>query len=100
MNTLFRKESFEILPIFPNFLRSYALSRSATREETGIYQFVTKSHASFHLWWKKNLLNYQKVSNYYQHYCVQNFLFLFMSFFTALLVKNSHVLAGTYFVFF
>ena len=25
------------------------------------------NHTSFHLWWKKNLLNYQKVSNYYEH---------------------------------
>ena len=31
--------------------------------------FITDEHASFHLWWKENLLNYQKVSKYYEHDC-------------------------------
>ena len=31
--------------------------------------FITDKHASFHLWWKENLLNYQKVSKYYEHDC-------------------------------
>ena len=29
--------------------------------------FITNNHASFHLWWKENLLNYQKVSKYNVH---------------------------------
>ena len=49
--------SFEIFLIFPKFLRF--LSRSATRETTRIYQFIANNHASFHLWWKENLLNHQ-----------------------------------------
>ena len=31
--------------------------------------FITNNHASFHLWWKENLLKYQKVSKYYVHNC-------------------------------
>ena len=30
-------------------------------------QFITNNNSSFHLWWKENLLNYQKVSKYYEH---------------------------------
>ena len=58
---------FEILLIFPYFLRSEVLSRLATREATRVYQFITNNHASFHFWWKENLLNHQKVSKYYEH---------------------------------
>ena len=57
--------SFEVFLIFPNFPRSSLLGRSAT----GIYQFITNNDASFHLWWKENLLNYQKVSKYYEYTC-------------------------------
>ena len=42
---------------------------------------------------KENLLNYQKVSKYYEHGCLQNFILLFMSLLTTLIVKNSHILA-------
>ena len=32
--------------------------------------FSTNNHASFHLWWKENLVKYQKFSKYYDHdYC-------------------------------
>ena len=48
--------SFEILQIFPNFLRSSSLK------------------SSFHLWWKENLLNHHKVSKYYEHDCRYTFL--------------------------
>ena len=41
----------------------------ATCEATHIYQFITNNHALFHLWWKENLLNHQKVSRYYKHSC-------------------------------
>ena len=36
----------------------------ATPEATRIYQFITNNHALFHLWWKKNLLNHQKISEF------------------------------------
>ena len=39
----------------------------ATREVTRIYQFITDTHASFHLRWKENLLNHQIISKYYEH---------------------------------
>ena len=61
--------------------------------------FITNNHASFHLWWKENLLNHQKVSKYYEHGCLQNLLSLFMSLLTALVVQNSHILAEIYFIF-
>ena len=53
---LWRLEVFFLIP--PNFLRSWALIRSAARGATGIYQFITNNHALFQLWWKENLLNH------------------------------------------
>ena len=64
-----------------------------------MYHFITNNHASFHLYRKKNLLNHQRVSNYYEQDCLQNFLLFFMSLLTALIVKNSHILAVIYFTF-
>ena len=75
------------------------LNRSATCSATRIHHFITSNHASFNLWWKKNLLNHQKVSKYHEHDCLQNFLLLFMYLLTALIVKNSHILAGIYVIF-
>ena len=60
---------FQILLLFPNFLRSYVLSRPAVREATRTYQFITNNHTSFNLRWKENLLKHQKVSKYYEHDC-------------------------------
>ena len=31
--------------------------------------FISYNRASFHLWWKKNLIKYQKVSKYYESNC-------------------------------
>ena len=31
--------------------------------------FITNNHASFHLWWKENLVKYQEVSKYFDHDC-------------------------------
>ena len=42
---------------------------------------------------------HQKVSKYHEHDLLQNFILLFMSLVTALIVKNSHILAGIYFIF-
>ena len=65
-----------------------------------MHQFITNNRASCHLWLKENLLNHQKVSKYYEHDCLlENFILLFMSLLTVLIVKSSHILAGIYFVF-
>ena len=53
--------------------------------------FISHNRASFHLRWKENLVEHQKVSKYYENDCLQNFLFLFMSLLTAPISKNSHV---------
>ena len=42
--------SFEVLLVFPNFLRSQVLSRATSRNATVIYQFSTNNDVSFHLW--------------------------------------------------
>ena len=86
---------FDIFVIFPDFLISLILSCSATREATRILI----KHASFHLSWKEILLNHQKVSKCYEHDCLQTLFLLFMSLLTAFIVKNSHILAGIYFIF-
>ena len=59
---------------------------------------ITNNHASLHLRWKENLLEYQYVSKYDEHGCLENFLWSFMSLLTVLFVKNSHILAGIYFI--
>ena len=40
-----------------------------------------------------------KVPKYYEHDCLQNFILLFIPLLTAFVVKNSHILAGIYFIF-
>ena len=47
----------------------------------------------------ENLVKHQKVSEYYDHDCLRNFLLLFISLLTASIVRNSHLLAGIYFIF-
>ena len=84
--------------IFPNFLRSQVLSCWATCKATLIYEFITNNQASFHLWWNENLLNHEKVLQYYEHDCLKGFLLLFMSLLRALIVRNSHILPGIYFI--
>ena len=61
--------------------------------------FISNNLTSFHLWWKENLVKYQKVSKCYENDCVQNFLLLFLSLLTAPVAKNSQILAGIYFIF-
>ena len=89
--------SFEIFLIFSNLLRSFVLM--PTSQATHINQFITNNHASFHLWWNKNLLNHQTISQYDEHDCLQKFLLLFMSLLTAFIVQNSHILPGIYLIF-
>ena len=50
--------------------------------------YITNNHASFHLWWKKSLVKYQKVLKYYVHDCLQNFLLLLMFLLTAPMLKT------------
>ena len=57
--------------------RTKSLSeKSGTRERKPalwhVYHFITNNHASFHFWWKENLLNHQKVWKYYKHNCWLN----------------------------
>ena len=77
---------------FPNILRSYVLTRLATREATPIYQPITNNYASFHFWLKEKLLIHQNTSNHFQQHCLQNLLL------TALIVENRPILVGTYFL--
>ena len=58
-----------ILWNFETFLRSFIVNRSPCSEAAQIYQFIFTNHASFHLWWKENLLKHKKVSKYYEHDC-------------------------------
>ena len=90
--------SFKIFLIFPNFVRSEVLSCSAACEINRINQFITNNNTSFYLRCKENLLNYKKVPIFYEHYYLQNFRLLFMFLLTALIVKNSDILAWTYFM--
>ena len=61
--------------------------------------FITNNNALIQLWWKENSVKYQKVSKYYVHDCLQDFLLLFMFLLTALIVKNSLIFAVVYFIF-
>ena len=62
--------------------------------------FITINHASFHLWLKKNLVKHKKVSKFFDHDYLQNFVSLFMISLTASFVKSSsHIFAGIYFIF-
>ena len=45
---------------------------------------ISNHRATFHLWRKENLLRHQKVLNYYENDCLQNFLLLFVSLLTGL----------------
>ena len=45
------------------------MSRLVAGEATVIYQFITNFQASFHLWWKKDLLKLKTFSKYYDHGC-------------------------------
>ena len=40
-----------------------------SRSATCTYQIFTNNHILFHLWWKENLFNHQKVSKYFEHDC-------------------------------
>ena len=76
---------FEIFLLFPNFLSP----NSSVTLQWGYTTFIINNQTSFHLWWKKDLVKHQKVSIYYHHDCLQNFILLFMSILTAPVVEKS-----------
>ena len=43
---------------------------------------------------KGKLVTYQGVLKYYEHVCLNNFILLFMCLSTALIIRNSYILAG------
>ena len=49
---------------------------------------ISNNRALFHLRWKKNLVKHQKVSKYDENDCLQNVLSLFISLFTAPVIKT------------
>ena len=60
--------------------------------------FVSNNCASFHLWWKENLIKHEKILKYYENDCLQNFLMLFMYLLIAKFAKKSHIYARIYFI--
>ena len=44
-------------------------------------------------------MKHQKVSKYFDYDCLQNFPLIFMCLLTVPIVRNSHILAGIYFIF-
>ena len=50
--------------------------------------YVTNNRASLHLWFKKNLAKHQKASKYHENDRLENFLLLFKSLLTSLIVKK------------
>ena len=50
--------------------------------------FIINNHASLLLWWKENVVKYQKVSKHYVRDCLQSNLLLFMFLSTAPNVKK------------
>ena len=83
-----------------NFLRSLSLVVLQLVRQLTYTIFITNNRVSFHLWWNENLVKHRKVSKYYNHDCLQNSPLLFMSLWTAQVVKSSQILAGIYFIFF
>ena len=61
--------------------------------------FITNNHTLFDLCWQENLVKYQNVAKYCVYDYLQSFLSLFMFLLAAPIVKNSDILAVTYFIF-
>ena len=65
-----------------------------------VYTIVrSNSRPTFYLWWKENLVKQRKVSRYFEHDWMENFLLSFMFLFTTNLVKSNHSLARIFFIF-
>ena len=62
---------------WPPHRRKSQVVRQLTRQL--VYTvFVTNNHASFHLWWKENLIKYQKVLKYHVHDCRSKMIFIYV----------------------
>ena len=61
--------------------------------------YISNNRSSFHLWWKEKLVIHQKVSNYYETDCLQNFLLLFMFLLRIKCLKNTHIYVRNVFFF-
>ena len=91
---------------FSNFLRSKVLNCLATRRATRIHQFIINNHGSFYWWWKRKTAQPSEslkvlstpLSEFFLFYFLL-FVLLFMSLLTDLIVENSHILVGIYFIF-
>ena len=70
--------NFEVFVKLANLLR-YKFVPQVLMQLVYIVSISDNNHATLHLWQNKNLVKYQKVSKYYDHLCLQNFLFLLMS---------------------
>ena len=57
----------------------------------GVFGGCADNRASFHLWWKKQLVKHQRVSKYYENDFLRNFLLHYKFWLTAKFVKNSHI---------
>ena len=53
-------------------LSNIVLGCLASSWTSRVYEFISNNHVSFRLWWKENLINYQKVSKYYEDDCRWN----------------------------
>ena len=53
-------------------------------------KYIRNNHSSFHLWSKENLVKSQKVSKYYDHDCLQNFLLISTPLLIGPIVKKSN----------
>ena len=73
--------------------------KSFGNERHNTYQLFANNYSSFVLRWKVNLLNYQKVSKYYEHDCLEIFLLVFISLLTGLIVESSNTSTRIYFIF-
>ena len=90
-------ENFIFLQWYFTGLHLTVLTAVNSKKQT--CSLVTNNHASFHLWWKESLVKHLKVSKYYDHDCLQNFILLFMSLSTVQIVTNIHVFVVVYFIF-
>ena len=84
---------FGIILNFPKFRRSKVVSRSTTHQVTLIYQFIKNDQASFHLWWKVNLVKYHKFSKYCNHGCTSIYFFKIFFWWVNLWLNSRSVLA-------
>ena len=65
----FHPMEFRYIPDISKFPKILNLNSFGTRRQLVYNMFVSSNRASFHLWWKENLVKHQKVSKYYKNDC-------------------------------